>query len=111
MMNRISDDILQEMVKIIVEAIDPEQIILFGSQASGNPRPDSDIDILVVAKPSDELGNRRKIMAHLWHILGRFAVPIDILLYSLDEVEQWRHSINHVIARAIREGVVLYGRS
>ncbi|MDD2201334.1 MAG: nucleotidyltransferase domain-containing protein [Firmicutes bacterium] len=35
---------------------------------------------------------------------------VDILVYSREEVDRWRDSRNHVIGRALREGVVLYGK-
>ena len=37
-------------------------------------------------------------------------VSKDILVYSRAEVEYWRDSLNHVVARALREGRVLYER-
>ena len=38
-------------------------------------------------------------------------VPKDIVVYSRDELEHWRGSINHLLARTFREGKVLYERS
>ena len=37
-------------------------------------------------------------------------VARDILVYSRDDIEQWRGSLNHVAARALREGRVVYAR-
>jgi predicted nucleotidyltransferase len=39
---------LQEIVRRIVDAVDPAEIILFGSYAYGIPNKDSDVDILVI---------------------------------------------------------------
>ena len=47
---------IDAMVRTIVEHISPEKVILFGSHARGNPRPDSDVDLMVVVK---EPGNQR----------------------------------------------------
>jgi predicted nucleotidyltransferase len=110
-MREVTDLLLKQIVDAIVRAVDPEEIILFGSRASGSARPQSDIDLLIVdSEPFDDDRRRFKTMADLWHILGSFAVPVDILLYSRSEVEGWRDSVNHVIARALREGKVLYAR-
>jgi len=49
-------------------------------------------------------------MTRLWRALAGFNVAKDILVYSLEEVEHWRHFLNHVLARARREGTVLYER-
>ena len=39
---------IQEVAGRIVKEFNPERIVLFGSYANGTPRPDSDVDILVV---------------------------------------------------------------
>jgi uncharacterized protein len=45
---RISVRHIQAVAKQIAARFDPEKIILFGSYAYGNPKPDSDVDLLVV---------------------------------------------------------------
>ncbi len=40
--------ILADIVRRVVEAADPEKIILFGSAARGTMGPDSDLDLLVI---------------------------------------------------------------
>ena len=47
---------LDAVVARIVGAVDPSAIWLFGSRAWGDARPDSDFDLLVVGKPSANLG-------------------------------------------------------
>lgn len=44
----ITDESLQLVTQRIVDAFQPEKIILFGSYAYGEPRMDSDLDLLVV---------------------------------------------------------------
>ena len=39
---------IAEVVAQIVEHFHPQQVVLFGSYASGTPTPDSDVDLLVV---------------------------------------------------------------
>ena len=107
----VDDALLQRMTAALVEAADPEQVILFGSHARGEAGPESDIDLIVVE--TEPFGPERARFAEalrLWRTLDGFRVAADVLVYSRDEVEYWRDSLNHVLARALREGRVLYER-
>ena len=104
--------LLDQMVKTIVSEVAPETIILFGSRARGDARPDSDVDLLVVeTEPFSPQRSRRKEAARLYMALRGLAVSKDILLYSREEFDHWKNSLNHVVGRACREGRVLHGRS
>ena len=108
----VTAQVLDEMVKAIIEAVDPEAVILFGSRAGGAPRDDSDVDLLVVERePFGPERSRLREMRRIRKALSSFRVAKDILVYSKDEVEKWRNSLNHIIARSLREGKVLYERS
>lgn len=110
-MARVTDAILQQMVKAIVEEVDPEQVILFGSRARGDDREHSDVDLVVVeSEPFGPGRSRHGEMVKLYNALAEFLVPADVLVYSQDDVAYWRDSLNHVLARALREGKVLYER-
>ena len=110
-MTQVTDALLDQMVQAIVDEVDPEQVILFGSRARGEEREDSDVDLVVVeAEPFGKTRSRRLEAVRLWRTLSHFVVPKDILVYSRDEAERWRGSIDHVLARALREGRVLYER-
>jgi len=50
------------------------------------------------------------MMTHLWRVLSDIRSPKDLLIYSEDEVSRWSDTTNHVVARARREGEVLYER-
>lgn len=107
----ISDDLLAGMVRAIVGEVDPEQVILFGSRARGDHHVNSDVDLIVIeAEPFGPGRSRRREMARLYGALSGFRVPTDLLVYSRADVAYWRDSLNHVLARALREGRVLYER-
>jgi predicted nucleotidyltransferase len=108
-MLQLTDELLREMTDVIVREIKPRQIILFGSHARGDARPDSDLDFLVVEDgPFDVQRSRRAAMTRLWELLFDYFIPMDFLVFTPEEIEKWKDSKNHVIAHAVREGRVLY---
>jgi predicted nucleotidyltransferase len=108
---RVDADVLRDMVEVVVQEADPEQIYLFGSHARGQAGDDSDLDLLIVEQEAfGPERSRRHEMARIWRALARFRMPKDILVYTPDEVDYWRDAKNHVIARALREGRLLYER-
>ena len=108
---RVDDALLERMVQAIVDEVDPEQVILFGSRARGDAAVGSDVDLIVIKSAPFGKGRDRDVEeTRLWRTLASFHVPKDLLVYSRDEVEYWRGSLNNVLARALREGRVLYER-
>ena len=107
----ISENDLVSMSALIAETVHPEQIILFGSQARGEAGQDSDVDILVIVREGFAKQERWQKLQAIRKAMVSTRCSKDILLYSVDEVERWRSSLNHVVANALREGRVLYERS
>lgn len=100
------------MVRAIVAEVDPQKIILFGSRGRGDAGADSDVDLLVIeAEAFGPDRNKHQEMRRLNRVVRDFRVPKDILVFSNEEVEYWHDSLNHVLARALREGRVLYERA
>lgn len=110
-MIEVTDKVLQEMAQAIVREVAPERIILFGSRVSGTAGPDSDVDLVIIE--SERFGperSRRRELARIRRALSSFRVPKDLLLFSREEMEKWKNSLNHVLADALREGKPLYER-
>jgi predicted nucleotidyltransferase len=99
---------IAEMVRRIVACCDPDQIILFGSQARGTARPDSDVDLLVVMPVT---GSKREKQVELRCVLHDIRVPKDIIVVRPEELERRRNIPGTVIWPALREGKVLYVRA
>jgi predicted nucleotidyltransferase len=107
MSDKITEQAIQMMVERLVEHFNPDQIILFGSQARGTAGPGSDVDLLVIMPVS---GSKRARQLELRMALHDIAVPKDIILATPDEVARRRDIVGTIIRPALREGKVLYAR-
>jgi predicted nucleotidyltransferase len=106
------DGFIQQMVEAIVQEVKPQCIYLFGSRARGTATEDSDVDLLIVeAETFDPSRSRWSELRRIRRVLKPFHVPKDVLVYSHEEFEKWRGSINHIVAHAISEGRLVYERS
>jgi len=74
---------LDEITRRLVAALDPVRVILYGSHAYGRTGPDSDVDILVVVRDSDESPYDRD--AGAYRALKGIGVPIEIQVYTESE--------------------------
>jgi predicted nucleotidyltransferase len=101
----LSDDIVAEAVRRIVEAVHPKKIILFGSAAREQMGPNSDLDLLVVI-PSG--GHRRKTAQRIYRNLIGVGFATDIVVVTEGDVEEFRDHIGMVIRPAFEEGRILY---
>lgn len=111
-MQQVTDETLGRLVDAIVREVSPAAIYLFGSRARGDARPGSDADLLIVARePFGPERSRWDELSRLWRLVADHRMSVDILVYSLDEVEKWRLRRSHVVARALREGRALYAAS
>jgi predicted nucleotidyltransferase len=99
---------IDEMVRRIVKHCDPDQVILFGSQARGTARPDSDVDLLVVMPVE---GSKHEKQVEIRCLLHDVRVPKDIIVVRPEELERRCNIVGTVIRPAVREGKVLYARS
>jgi uncharacterized protein len=97
--------ILAEIVQRVVEAAQPEKIVLFGSAARGEMGPNSDIDLLVIKSGKF---NRDRVTQEIYRRLSG-AAAVDALVVTPEEVEQYGDSPYLVIYPALREGRVVYG--
>jgi len=104
-MVQIDAQLLQDVVRRIVDAAHPEKIVLFGSHARGTARPDSDLDVLVIAESREP---RYRRSAPLYGALSDVLVPMDIIVYTRGEVEEWGGVPQAFVTTVIREGKVLY---
>jgi predicted nucleotidyltransferase len=102
---RIPKKAIDDVIRQIAEKFEPEKIILFGSYARGNPRPESDVDLLVVMDtPLREVQQE---------ILIQQSLEMD--LFGLDLIVQTPRKLQERVAlgdsflrEILRDGIVVY---
>jgi len=98
-------EVLNELVRRIVEAVHPVRIILFGSAARGEMGPDSDLDVLVVMPDGI---HRRDTATVVYRCLRRFPYPKDIVVATVGDLALYGDAIGLVYRQALKEGKELY---
>ena len=103
----VTDVLLDRMVQAIVEEVDPEQVILFGSRGRGDERENSDIDLIVVeAEPFGPQRSRHRELVRLYHAVAGFRVSADLLIETQhlscpgDQARVWSHGARLSVAGA-----------
>lgn len=104
--DRITEDAIEEMARRIVAEVDPVKVILFGSHANGTAQAGSDVDLLVIQR--DPVREREEA-ARLRGLLRDYRVPIDIVVVGQAFAERYWDIPGSVLYPAFREGKVLYG--
>lgn len=106
--HKIADQLLP-FLQVIVEQFHPDQVILFGSYAYGEPTPDSDVDLLVVKKivndPVSDATSIRRAVRHLRHTVAN--LPLDIMVRDPDDFRQRVDSGASFHAEIARSGLIL----
>jgi len=102
---RVDATLMEEIVRRIAATLHPRKIVVFGSRARGEAGEHSDLDVLVIAD-SSEPRHRRSIP--LYGALSDILVPMDIVVYTPAEAEEWQGVREAFVTTALREGKVLY---
>ena len=102
----ITQEQIEQVLRIIVDKYKPEKVILFGSYAYGSPSKDSDLDLLVVKDSNLPRYKRaREIRKYLWGITD---IPKDIIVYTQKEIDDWAEVKEAFITDIIKKGRILY---
>jgi predicted nucleotidyltransferase len=101
----LTEQLLTEIRKRIVDALAPERVILFGSYAEGRATADSDLDLLVV---TDRSVSRKERLARTQDLFRDMPLPVQVITISRQEFEETRDVIGGIAHPAAKYGRVIY---
>lgn len=101
------DPLLTSITRTIVDALDPEQVVLFGSRARGDYHGDSDYDLMVVMESDLQPADRA---AAVHDLFLRRHWSMDVVVYTPAEIARWSNSVGTIAYTAVHEGHVVYER-
>ncbi len=96
---------IKEMARRLGRATNAHRVILFGSYARGNPTVDSDVDFMIIAESNLP---RFKRSRKLYGMIKPYPFPMDLLVYTPDEVERAKRSTVSFVSQVLQEGKTLY---
>jgi predicted nucleotidyltransferase len=103
----ITEGAIAAVVDQIVNAFDPEQVIVFGSYAYGQPSPDSDVDLLVVIETErKEAEEAVRICRAL-----EYDFPLDLIVRTPRTLARRLALGDQFLNEVIDRGTVLYARA
>jgi predicted nucleotidyltransferase len=100
------DPTLQELVRRLVEAYQPQRIYLFGSKARGDEGPDSDYDLLLVVADDAPAERQRSRLAY--QALRGTGVAADVLVWTQSRFDRRSRVVASLPATVLREGKLIH---
>ena len=101
----IDSEILERVVDRLVQAFEPEMIILYGSYAEGLATRDSDLDFLVIiAQPITRRAEQKRLLGSFNDV----PIPEQVITISKEEFEETRDVIGGIAYPAAKYGKVIY---
>jgi len=100
---------IDQAVKSLVQALNPSQVYLFGSCATGKFTEGSDIDLLVVVP--DEAGNKLANTKRAYQVTSDLAYPKDIIVDCESVFLKRSKWVSSIEREVLKTGKLVYGRS
>lgn len=103
---------LETQISQLLKPLNPLEVVLFGSKASGRFWKDSDVDLLVILNEegvcrnyAEKRAKRRKVRDALRPLSGDYA--FDLLVYTAEEWRQLKESKSPFLEEVLSSGRVL----
>jgi len=101
-------DEIDNLVRRIVARIQPQKVIIFGSYAKGTATTKSDLDIFVIKEMDLPMANRAD---DLNPMLSRLLIPVDVHIYTPQEVEEYGKEQFSFINSVLKSGKTVFEKS
>ena len=102
------DRIGVEVARAVQSAVTPDTVILFGSRARGDHRPNSDVDLLIISEAGMAAGRGLAArVASEYFELNPPRLRVDVVTMDMRRFNYCRRARNHVAAQALRDGVLM----
>ena len=98
---------LDALIRRLVEAYQPQRVILYGSRAYGEPRADSDVDLLVIKETDEEWWQRKSTVSRC--LRGVTTAWVDVRVITPAELAGRLERGNQFYAEVLERGRVVYG--
>lgn len=105
----ISKQIIEKVKNRLVKTYQPKAIYLFGSYAWGQPNKESDLDLLIIVKESNEKSYKRSIAGD--YALHGLMISKDLIILTKEEFEKRANDITTLCYKIKKEGKILYAQS
>ncbi len=107
-MKTLDPKLLDEVVRRIAQAVQPQRIYLYGSHAYGAPHADSDVDLLVLVEKSAVPYYQRT--RPIYKALRGLLMPVEIRVVTDAEFSRRVNWVVSVEREASRRGKIVYER-
>jgi predicted nucleotidyltransferase len=98
--------LLDEVLRRLVQAYQPEKIYLFGSRARGESGLDSDFDLMILVSDRSPADKKRSRLAY--QALRGTGFPADILVWTTRAFDERLHLKASLPSTILQEGKLLY---
>lgn len=97
--------VLRDLVKTLVNKIEPDRIILFGSRANDGGEKHSDYDICVIKKG---VTHRRDLAKKIYRLLYDLDTPLDVIVETPERFDHLKDNRFLIYKDIAEHGKVIY---
>ena len=102
------NNLLDRVIERIVQGVQPDRIILFGSQARGDNSEESDYDLCVI---KSGVKHRRKLAQQIYRLLYGAGVAVDVIVETPESFDKLKDDPFLIYKEIMNDGKILYEKS